>query len=128
MLLRRELHRRGLRYRLCVGIIGKPDLVFPRSRVAVFIDGDWWHGNAWRLRGYSDFDSQFAHIANGDFWREKIVKNVERDAHVTAALRADDWCVLRLWESEVRSDLAAAAERVEAAVRRTVPRQKRAAR
>jgi DNA mismatch endonuclease (patch repair protein) len=117
LLLRRELHRRGLRYRVESAVLGKPDLIFPRLRVAVFIDGDWWHGNSWRLRGYPDFDSQFEDMSNGDFWRKKITKNMKRDTIVTDSLQSEGWRVLRFWESDVLANLNAVVDRVESAVR-----------
>ena len=74
--LRRELHRRGLRYRLRSKLPGKPDLVFSRARVAVFVDGDMWHGRGWRERGFSSMEEQFAGHRNPDFWIAKIRRNV----------------------------------------------------
>lgn len=60
LLLRRALFARGFRYRVHYAkLIGKPDVVFTRARLVVFIDGDFWHGNAWRLRGMSSFEEQF---------------------------------------------------------------------
>ncbi len=111
--LRKELHRRGLRYRLHPRIFGRPDLVFPRAKVAVFVDGDYWHGNTWRIRGAKSFDAYFADRAHGDFWRDKINKNMARDEEVNRQLKAAGWLVLRIWESDVQANLACAVDRVE---------------
>jgi len=110
--LRRELHRRGLRYRLHPpDLPGRPDLVMPRYRLVVFVDGDFWHGNAWRLRELTRFEDQFP--TNTEFWVAKIRRNMQRDAEVTAALRAAGWRVMRVWESEILADPIAAADQVE---------------
>lgn len=119
LLLRRELHRRGLRYRLHRRMPGRPDLVFPGPRVAVFVDGDFWHGNTWRVRGASNFDAYFEARANGDFWRAKIRANMARDETVNETLAADGWTVVRIWESELVSNLDQVVERVEHAVHGT---------
>lgn len=116
LMLRRELHRRGLRYRLRTGLVGKPDLVFVSACVAVFVDGDRWHGNGWRLRGFESFDDEFRH-ANSDFWKQKIQRNIARDSEVTQALCAAGWRVVRIWASDVERDVSIAADRVERAVR-----------
>jgi DNA mismatch endonuclease (patch repair protein) len=116
LLLRRELHRRGLRYRLYRRMPGRPDLVFPGPRVAVFVDGDFWHGNTWKVRGADSFDAYFETRANGDFWRAKIRTNMARDETVNQALTADGWTVLRIWESELASNLHQVIARVEHAV------------
>jgi DNA mismatch endonuclease (patch repair protein) len=114
--LRRELHARGMRFRLHArDVPGRPDLVIRKYRLAVFVDGDFWHGNAWRLRGLSRFEDQFP--SNQDFWVKKIRRNMERDAEVTAALVASGWAVVRVWESEVFAGTSAAADRVESALR-----------
>lgn len=116
MALRRELFGRGLRYRVRSTLVGRPDLVFPGARVACFVDGDRWHGNGWRIRGFSSFDEEFAH-SNSDFWKQKITRNMARDVEVTDQLQSDGWLVIRVWASDVEADLGAVADRVERSVR-----------
>jgi DNA mismatch endonuclease (patch repair protein) len=114
--LRRQLHARGLRYRLHArDVPGRPDLVIRKYRLAVFVDGDFWHGNAWRVRGLAHFEDQFP--SNQEFWVAKIRRNIQRDQEVTAALVANGWTVVRLWESEVLASPTAAADRVQGALR-----------
>lgn len=116
--LRRHLFSRGLRYRLHVrGVTGRPDIVFPKARVAVFVDGDFWHGAGWRERGHADLSEQFP--SNTEFWVTKITRNVERDAVVSKRLRAEGWEVIRVFASELASDLGGVGDRIEAAVRAT---------
>jgi DNA mismatch endonuclease (patch repair protein) len=116
LLLRHELHRRGLRYRLTSKLVGKPDLVFAAARVACFVDGDRWHGNGWRTRGLQSFDQEFQH-ANAEFWRKKIECNVKRDREVDQLLTESGWCVVRVWASDIYRDIREAADRVESIVR-----------
>lgn len=115
--LRSALHRRGLRYRVQRRMLGKPDITFVAPRVVVFVDGDYWHGNAWRTRGYTDFDSYYARGENGAFWAAKIRRNIERDEQVNEGLRADGWCVIRVWETDLSADLNEIADHIEAVVR-----------
>ncbi len=106
--VRRLLHGRGLRYRTHVaGLPGKPDMVFSGARVAVFIDGDFWHG--WRFSTWSG--------GLAPYWREKIERNMKRDARNFRTLRRGGWTVIRLWEHEIGADAARCADRVEVAVR-----------
>lgn len=99
--LRRELYRSGLRYRVDYLVLKRPrrvaDVAFPKLRIAVFVDGCFWHGcpehATWPKR-------------NADFWRQKIETNRARDADTDARLQAIDWMVLRIWEHE--SPVAAA--------------------
>ena len=103
--LRSLLHRRGLRFRKnYTKLIGKPDIVFPGARVAVFIDGDYWHARVLREKGIEALYSRIK-TANRDYWIDKFTKRVKRDDDVTAALEKDGWTVLRFWESDVRRDL-----------------------
>lgn len=114
--LRRELHRRGVRYRLHGDDLpGRPDLVIRRLRLAVFVDGDFWHGNRWRLRGLSCLEEDIA--SNHAYWVPKIRRNMERDQEVNQRLEAMGWRVVRIWESDINSDLPAAADRVQRAIR-----------
>lgn len=101
--LRRALHRRGLRYRLHArDVLGTPDVVIRSRRIAIFVDGDFWHGNAWRLRGLPDLASMFP--TRTEWWVDKISRNIERDRRVTRMLTENGWCVIRVWESDVLSD------------------------
>lgn len=99
--LRSRVHHLGLRYRVAArplpSIRRTADLVFTRARVAVFLDGCFWHGCPDHYR-----PSQ----RNESFWREKIVQNHERDAETDRLLRQAGWTVVRVWEHE-NSELAA---------------------
>lgn len=109
LMLRKALWARGLRYRLHVkDLPGRPDLVFPSARVAVFVDGDFWHGHDWE---------NLRPKLKSEYWVKKIERNIERDEEQTAALRELGWRVIRLWEHEVKEDLATCASHVEQAIR-----------
>jgi DNA mismatch endonuclease (patch repair protein) len=95
-------------------IFGTPDFVFRRARLAVFVDGDFWHGRRW-------FQAGVAPATNAEFWIDKFERNRQRDCLVNLELRRRGWSVLRLWGSEVRSDPAANARRVRARIRRVAP-------
>ena len=86
---------------------GTPDVVFPRQRVAVFVDGDFWHG--YRLPAWEQ--------GLKPYWREKIRRNRRRDRRNVARLRKLGWTVIRVWEHDVQRDLAGVAARIEQAVR-----------
>jgi DNA mismatch endonuclease (patch repair protein) len=77
-------------------IRGKPDIVFQKDRVCVFLDSDFWHG--W-------YYSRWKHLLKNDFWREKIENNRKRDRKNTAYLRKNNWKVLRFWEHGLKQDL-----------------------
>ncbi|MDR3618583.1 MAG: very short patch repair endonuclease [Paludisphaera borealis] len=96
-------HRRGWRYRRNYALLpGKPDFVFTKARVVVFVDGDFWHG--WRY-------PQWKHKLS-DFWRAKIERNRLRDRRNFQRLRRQGWTVLRLWGHDVEKNLEASVERV----------------
>src|SRR5438445_1927674 len=116
-LLRTALHRRGLRYRLHVTTLpGRPDIVLPRSRVVVFVDGDFWHGQSWRARGFSSLEAQFARWHNSAWWLRKVRGNVQRDRRQDRALRDLGWTVLRIRDSAIERDLERCVGRVLKAV------------
>ena len=111
--LRSLLHANGLRYRVDrriktdSGIAARPDIVFPRLRIAIFVDGCFWH--ACPMHGEVP-------QSNREFWSEKLDRNVKRDREQRRALESDGWEVLRFWEHE---DPRAAAEQImDAASRR----------
>lgn len=114
--VRRLLHARGLRYRLHYNkAYGRPDIVFTKARVAVFIDGDFWHGNAWRVRGLPSLAAQFPNRT--EWWVAKLQRNIQRDANVNERLASEGWTVLRFWESEVGANAEEVVERIIEAVR-----------
>jgi DNA mismatch endonuclease (patch repair protein) len=118
--LRRELHRRGIRFRLHGGdVTGRPDLVWRGRRIAVFVDGDMWHGNsaAWKARGLSSLEGMFPNRTQ--WWVAKLRRTQARDAEVNAVLGREGWVVIRVWESEVLADVGAVADRVLSAFHRT---------
>lgn len=106
MAIRRELHRRGLRYRVNFAIPGmgrtRPDLCFTRARLAVFVDGCFWH----RCPDHATFPK-----TNAAWWEEKLAVNVARDRATDERLVELGWTVIRIWEHESPD---AAADRVEA--------------
>lgn len=106
--LRRALYGAGVRGWRChrKNLPGKPDLAFGRARLAVFVDGGFWHGHP----------SRYWPGRSGDYWDEKIARNQERDRRADADLDALGWRVLRLWDFEIEQDPDAAARRVIAAL------------
>ncbi len=109
LLLRRALWAAGVRgWRLHLKRLpGKPDLAFVGARLAVFVDGAFWHGHR-----------DYYHGQSGPFWDAKIATNRERDARVNAQLSALGWEVVRLWDFEVEKDPAGCVARVVAALER----------
>lgn len=109
--LRRALHARGFRYRLHgTNVLGRPDIVNRSRRLAIFVDGDMWHGNEHHRRGLASLAELFPNRTQ--WWVAKIEANMRRDREVTTALREQGWTVIRIWESEVLADPDAAALRV----------------
>lgn len=99
--LRRLLHARGLRYRVQVPLLAKPrrvaDIVFTRAKIAVFVDGCFWHG----CPEHASWPK-----SNAGFWRDKIETNRLRDTDTDQRLKALGWKVVRIWEHENAGDAA----------------------
>jgi DNA (cytosine-5)-methyltransferase 1 len=99
------LRKAGLRFRQQEAKLpGKPDLVFQSGRLALFVDGDFWHGHQWRLRGLPSLDAQLARVKNKKYWLSKVLRNLRRDFKNTASLLDSGWRVLRIWESSIRQN------------------------
>lgn len=102
LLLRRALWASGCRYRKDVSTLpGRPDIVFTKARLAIFCDGDFWHGRDWESRR-----QKLDRGNNPDYWVAKIQRNIERDQQNTLRLKEMGWTVLRFWESTIRTDTA----------------------
>ena len=93
-------------------IFGKPDIVFRAHKLAVFCDGEFWHGKDWAAHKED-------HKSNQEFWIKKIENNIERDKKVTAFLEASGWQVLRFWGEEIKKDTAGCIEKIKSAFRET---------
>ncbi len=87
------------------GLPGKPDIVLSEERIAIFIDGDFWHGGQWRKRKLASLEEQFEETPQKDYWVTKIRRNVNRDFGNTKKLLDEGWKVIRFWESQIRKDL-----------------------
>lgn len=104
LVLRKLLHARGYRYRVHFpALAGKPDIVFTRKRLAIFVDGDFWHG--WNFE-------EWAHKL-ADHWRAKIERNRARDRQNELVLGEQGWTVLRIWEHQVKADPEACVATIE---------------
>ena len=104
LLLRKELWRRGLRYRKNVGsVLGRPDIVFTAKKIAVFCDGDFWHGYDWEHKKDSIKTRR-------EFWLPKIERTMKRDAEVNSHLQEQGWKVMRFWGHEIEADVFACAD------------------
>ncbi len=96
IILRKALWHKGIRYRKNYRKLpGTPDIAITRYRIAIFVDGDFWHA-----RGHRDNPGE--HIdTNKEYWKKKLARNVERDKEVDDSLTELGWLVLRFWESDV---------------------------
>jgi len=101
--VRSELYKRGLRFRKHKSSLpGKPDIVFIKAKVAVFLDGDFWHGYRF---------PQWEHKLP-KFWKKKIGETRKRDQRHFAKLRRMGWTVIRIWEHSIEKDLAGVIRRI----------------
>ena len=107
LLVRKELFARGFRYRVNYKKLpGKPDIVFTKKKIAVFIHGCFWHGH--------DIGCRYSHIpqSRAEYWSEKISRTKERDTNHINELTGNGWRVLTVWECGIRKDLQSAVERI----------------
>jgi DNA mismatch endonuclease (patch repair protein) len=94
IILRKGLFKRGYRFRIKNSVFGKPDIIFPSPKIAIFCDGDFWHGKNYKkdVKNYKTF------------WKEKILVNMKRDKKVNKKLKLEGWKVLRFWRTEILKD------------------------
>ncbi len=91
IIMRKALWKEGVRFRIKLSLPGKPDIVILKNKVAIFCDGDFWHGKT-----YKKDRTRYK-----EFWKDKIRLNMERDQRVDEILRKEGWTVLRLWKSDI---------------------------
>ena len=105
--LRKALWHLGLRYRKnWRKLPGTPDIALTRQKIAIFVDGDFWHG-----RGHEASPGEQVGT-NKAFWRRKLSRNIERDKEVNDALTESGWLVLRFWDSEIKKDLQSCVNKI----------------
>lgn len=98
LLFGKLLWNAGVRYRKNDNtVFGKPDFVIRKKRIAIFCDGEFWHGRNWE-------EQKKDHKSNCDFWYSKIDRNIKRDKEVNEQLKAQGWTVFRFWETEITKE------------------------
>lgn len=112
VLLRKELWNRGYRYRKNVkSLPGTPDIVLTRYRIAIFCDGEFFHGKDWEI-----LKPRLERGDNSEFWISKISKNRERDDAVNKKLLYEGWTVIRFWGNDIKKHLDECVRVIEEAV------------
>ena len=105
---RKLLWKNGLgRYRIHYNLPGKPDIVYVSKRVAIFLDGDFWHGYNWKKLGK---------VPPKKYWQAKIQKNIDRAKNYNKLLKKEGWKVLRFWEHEIKQDSHKCIKKVKSAL------------
>lgn len=107
IVFRKALWQAGFRYRKNWKVLpGKPDIAITKHKVAIFIDGEFWHGKdydggEYASHKYGSLREQLEHGNNSEFWKQKIERNMQRDLEVEAELNGLGWTVLRFWGKDV---------------------------
>ena len=105
--LRKELHGRGFRYRVDYAKApGRPDIAIVGRKLAIFVDGEFWHGKKHTAERYAEMT---------EYWRTKIARNMERDRRVNDELRDLGWTIIRVTDRAVNGDVSTIADFVESA-------------
>lgn len=108
VMLRRALWHKGLRYRKNYKVLpGKPDIALTRPKIAIFVDGDFWHARGHQANPGEQIGTR------KEYWTKKLSRNVERDRDVNDELTNMGWLVLRFWESDIKKNLPAVLSEIE---------------
>lgn len=103
LILCKALFKKGLRFRVKNRLFGKPDIIFPSKKIAIFCDGDFWHG-----KNYEKEKKNYK-----KFWKDKILINLERDKEVNKTLKKERWRVLRFWKTDILKNSNGCVNRIE---------------
>lgn len=101
IMLKKAIRGLGFSYQPKMRI--RADFVNRKSRVLVFVDGDFWHGYSWKIQGKAPPKG---------FWQDKILRNIERDKRQTRQLKKDGWKVIRVWEHQIKQELDSCVSRI----------------
>ena len=106
ILLRKAIWKQGVRYRINSAILpGKPDIVIPSKKIAVFVDGEFWHGYNWK-------EKKEKIKSNRSYWIPKIERTIKRDKENNKKLKKLNFVVIRFWEHEIRKDLSGCVNKI----------------
>lgn len=109
VMLRKALWHKGIRYRKNYkGLPGTPDIVLTRQKIAIFVDGDFWHA-----RGHQENPGEQVQ-SNKEYWTRHLSRNVEHDKEVNDELTQEGWLVLRFWEGDIKKNLNDCLRKIEA--------------
>jgi DNA mismatch endonuclease (patch repair protein) len=100
---RKALWKWGIRYRKNVKMFGRPDIAIKKYALVIFIDGDFWHGNNWKIKHRPSLETELERYS--EYWQKKIRRNMARDVEVNAYYQNNGWTVLRFWQSDIEKDL-----------------------
>lgn len=108
--LTKAIWEKGYRYRKNnSSVFGKPDITIGKYRLAIFVDGEFWHGKDWPMR-------KLDHKTNQDFWIKKIEGNIRRDKIVNKKLSKEGWIVLRFWGKDILNNLDKCISKIESKI------------
>ena len=115
-ILRKALWREGIRYRKNYDKLpGKPDIAITKYKIAIFCDGEFFHGKDWE-----QLQIKLKNSNNSDYWIKKIQRNINRDYEVEQAIRAKGWIVLRFWGKDIKHDVNMCVKTVKEAIQYTI--------
>src|ERR1700752_1564872 len=110
LILGKALWAKGYRYRKNdKTVLGKPDFVLKKHKIAVFCDSEFWHGKDWDIQ-------QKRISTNKEFWINKIQNNIDRDKRVNKELKTQGWVIMRFWETDIKKNLDKCLKRIEAKI------------
>lgn len=116
LILRKALWREGIRYRKNYDKLpGKPDIAIIKYKIAIFCDGDFFHGKDW-----NHLQKKLKNSNNSEYWIKKIQRNINRDYEVDQAIRAKGWLVLRFWGKDIKQDVGMCVKAIKEAIQHVV--------
>lgn len=119
LILRKALWREGIRYRKHYDKLpGKPDIAITKYRIAIFCDGEFFHGKDW-----DKLQLKLKNSNNSEFWIKKISRNIERDQEVEREIRAEDWIVIRFWGKDIKKNTSECIAAIKEAIHENIVRE-----
>lgn len=116
LILRKALWREGIRYRKNYDKLpGKPDIAITKYKIAIFCDGEFFHGKDW-----NQLQEKLKNSNNSEYWIKKIQRNINRDYEVDQAIRTKGWLVLRFWGKDIKQDVSMCVKTIKEAIQYVV--------